>query len=484
MTAAETLYQQAFELSEQNPDSPQVLALLRQAAEQGHADAAFEISVIMLKAEQPDYPAVIPWLEIAAAQNHPYAAYNLLRVREILGTPFDRQLPQYAWLAENGMLAAQLNLLEYCADRHDPKAAYWAQRAAEHDHPFGHYFLALHHQLSGQPDLQRAREHYHHAAEQGLHIAHWQLGQIYRHGIGTAPDSGRAAHHLQQAAENGFIAAQTQLAELLSAQNKPEALSWYQTAADNGDDYARAKLAEHYLTGKLTARDPLKAVKHAKAAAEHRQAEALRLMGDIYRYGLGIKADLHTAQDYYRQAAEQGSLTAYHKLLSDAALHEPEQYSRIKTAALQQQHIEQTVRTAQAFHQGRTPHAPDHRRARLLYLEAAAAGHPEAAFGLGMIYRHGQGTAADPKQAAYWFEQAAEQGHAAAQYHLARQYYYGQGVPCHPETACRWLQAAIENGYENPQAFRYLLDKWRKESGLSSKPKPAKIQPPPLKKAV
>lgn len=467
MTAAETLYQQACALLAEQPDSHQALEWLCRAAEQGHAQAAFEVSMIMMETAQPDYPAVVSWLEIAAAQQHPYATYNLLRIREHMGAAFDRHLPQYTRLAENGLLAAQLNLLEYHADRHHAEAVHWAQQVAEQGHPFGQYFLAVHHHFSDPPDLPRARELYHLAAGQGLHVAHWQLGKIYRYGLGTPRDNTRAAYHLRFAADNGFIAAQTLLADLLAEQNHPDALGWYRTAADNGDQQARTALACHYLTGRLTARDPLQAAKHAKSAAEHHHPEALQLMGDIYRYGLGLKADAQTADYYYREAAEHGSLEAYQKLLSDAALHHPEAYARIKAAALQHQHIGQTYQSALICHQGRGNRPVDYRRARKLYLQAAAQGHAGAAFGLGLIYFYGQGVKADDRQAAYWFEQAAEQGHAEAQYHLARLYYYGQGVAVSLRTGCRWLQAAIENGYENPQAFEYLLRKWQREADLA-----------------
>ncbi|WP_416191413.1 tetratricopeptide repeat protein [Neisseria sp. CCUG12390] len=468
MTDAETLYQQACKLLDENPNSRQALVWLCQAAEQGHAEAAFEVGMIMLEAEQPDYQAVIAWLEIAAAHKHRYAAYNLLRIREsIMGIAFDRHLPQYVRLAESGLLPAQLKLLEYYADRHDAEAVYWAQQVAGQGHPFGQYFLAMHHHFSDGPDLQRAFELYRQAAEQGLHVAHWQRGKMYRHGIGTPADNTLAAHHLRFAAENGFIAAQTLLADILAEQNHSDALKWYQTAADNGDRQARTALARHYLTGRLTGRDPLQAAKHAKIAAQQHYPEAMQLMGDIYRYGLGIKADAQTAEYYYREAAEQGSLSAYQKLLSDAALHHPEQYGRIKTAALYYQQAEQACRQALVYHQGRGNRAVDYVRARKLYLEAAASGHTEAAFGLGLMYFYGQGVKTDYRQAAYWFEQAAEQGHAEAQYRLARLYYYGQGVAVSLHAACTWLQAAIENGHENPQAFLYLLDKWRQEAGLA-----------------
>ena len=461
-TSPETLFQQAQALLSQEPRSIEALRLLQEAGRQQHAEAAFQVSRIMLEAEQPDITTIIPWLEIAAAQRHPYATFNLLRLREALGTPLDRHLTDYAWLAESGILPAQLQLLEYYANRNDPQAVYWAEHAAEQDHPFGHYFLAQYHHLCGQPDLERARRHYHQAAECGLGVAHWQLGQIYGYGIGTPIDTERAVHHLQQAAEQGFIAAQTLLAKLLAANGNSDALNWYRTAADQGDCDAQAALARHYLIGQITERDPILAAKYAKAAAAHAHPDAMLLLGDIYRYGLGLKADAHTALNHYRQAAEAGNIAAYQKLLSDAALYKPEQYQQAKEAALARQHIEATYQTALAHHQGRN-RPINHTRARKHYLEAAEFHHPKAAFQLGMMTYYGQGIPADPKQAAYWFELAAEQGEAAAQYHLARMYYYGQGVSFNIPLACRWLEAAIRSGYENPEAFKHLLQQWQQE---------------------
>lgn len=448
------------------PDNPTGSAdkwsLLRQAAQAGDADAAFQLSLLMMEAEKPDYAAITVWLEKAAEQRHPYATYNLLRLREAAGTSFERHLQQYSWLAEAGLLPAQLGLLEYYADRNDPQNVYWARQVAEQGHPFGQYLLAVHHHLCGEPDLERARELYHQAAAQGLHAAHWQLGQIYRHGIGTPPDNVRAALHLRQAAENGFIAAQTMLGDLMAGQNQCEALQWYRTAAANGDLAAQAALARHYLTGQLADRDTLQALRHAKTAAGKGHPEALRLLGDIYRYGLGVKADVHAAQQYYRQAAEAGDLQAYQKLLSDAALYHQTQYAYTKAVALMRQQTEDAYLRALACHQGRNC-SIDYVLARKLYLEAAECHHAASACQLGLIYHYGQGVKADPRQAAYWFGIAAEQNEAAAQYHLARLYYYGQGVAMNIEMACHWLQAAIDNGYENPQAFSYLLEKWKAE---------------------
>ncbi|MGN6875847.1 tetratricopeptide repeat protein, partial [Neisseria sp. P0021.S007] len=215
----------------------------------------------------------------------------------------------------------------------------------------------------------------------------------------------------------------------------------YRKAATKGSGDAAAALAQHSLTGKLIGRDPLQAMRHTRFAADRRHPEALRIMGDLYRYGLGVKADPHAAHDYYHRAATLGSATAIQKLLSDAALHNPQQYEQIREAALLFQKTEQTFRDAEACHYG-IGTAVDYDRARKLYLEAAEFHHKNAAATLGKLYYYGQGVEVDFQSAAHWFEIAAEQGHTEAQYYLARLYYHGQGVSSHIPTACRWLQAA------------------------------------------
>jgi TPR repeat protein len=45
-------------------------------------------------------------------------------------------------------------------------------------------------------------------------------------------------------------------------------------------------------------------------AAAQGHAAALRMMGEMYEYGLGKPRDLKTARDYYARAATQGDLDA------------------------------------------------------------------------------------------------------------------------------------------------------------------------------
>ena len=455
-------------LAEAPPNYTAALPLLTKAAGHGHAEAAFRLAGCYFHGQgtEADLEAARHWLQQAAAAQHPFARYNLLQWQESDGAPAEPLLPDYIRLAEQDFLPAQIRLLQYYADQGQPQAIEWAKRAAGHDHPYAQYYLAQHYQQAAKPDVHTAHALYRQAAAQGFAAAHWQLGNQYRHGQAVARDFTQAAFHFRQAAEQGLVCAQTALAELLLqgghglAAAPEQALSWFQTAAGQQDTDAQAALAEMYLLGEHIARNPAKARRLAEQAARRNHPKALRLLGDIYRYGLSVAVNADMADDYYRHAADQGDMAAYQKLLASGALDRSADYDRLKQAALQRQEAEQIYQRAFACHYG-LGQAQDYAEAARLYLEAAGHGHSRAQTNLGMMYYNGQGMAADSAQAAHWFEAAAGQGDTVAQYNLACLYYHGEGVPRDAAAACRWLQSAIDGGHEQPETLRRLLRQWQ-----------------------
>ena len=76
------------------------------------------------------------------------------------------------------------------------------------------------------------------------------------------------------------------------------------------------------------------------------------------------------------------------------------------------------------------------------YRRAADQGDADGQFGLGLMYRTGQGVPQDFTQALAWYRQAADQGHATAQYNLGFMYANGQGVPQNYVEAHKWRNLA------------------------------------------
>ena len=81
----------------------------------------------------------------------------------------------------------------------------------------------------------------------------------------------------------------------------------------------------------------------------------------------------------------------------------------------------------------------------------AALGHPDAQFGLGIMYSLGQGVPRDHRAAAPWLHLAAVQGHRGAQLLVGHSYEHGLGVPQDFVTAHRWYLAAAEQGEAKAQ---------------------------------
>ena len=81
----------------------------------------------------------------------------------------------------------------------------------------------------------------------------------------------------------------------------------------------------------------------------------------------------------------------------------------------------------------------------------ALAGHGQAQFYLGFIYRNGQGTGEDFAEAVKWYRRAALQGIDGAQFNLGLMYDNGQGVPQDFSEAINWYLRAAEQGVAGAQ---------------------------------
>lgn len=90
----------------------------------------------------------------------------------------------------------------------------------------------------------------------------------------------------------------------------------------------------------------------------------------------------------------------------------------------------------------------------------AEGGHHGAEELLGVMYRQGQGTKADPLKAFDYLTKAAENNRPLAQHHLGVMYYLGEGVSA-PDavTALMWLHIAICHYKDGPEKDRAEQDR-------------------------
>lgn len=463
--SAEADYRRAQDfLSRTPPQYRKALSLLRQAADGGHARAAFQLAGCLIGGTGTiqNQAEGVRYLRLAASLGHDYARFNCLQIQESRGVAAVKLLTDYKDLAEAGFVGAQWRLAQiFYESGDDGQAVEWAQAAAAQNHPRAQYFLARRCQSDEKPDFERAHALYLLAASGGLVAAHWQLGLQYRYGQGVAADKCKAEEHFRFAAEGHLAQAQAALAELLLEKGDAEAVKWFQTASAHGEHHADAVLAELYLTGRHTVRNYPQAFSHAQAAARCGHPQGLRLLGDIYRYGLGVAADRKKAAAFYRRAAAAGSVQAQQKLLSHNALEGAGGFECLKAELMQSQEAGLLFRQAEAAYHGLNTVA-DIPEAVRLYRRAAEKGHRGAQTSLGKFYAAGRYMPQNTAEAVRWFERAAGQHEPEAQYCLACLYFHGRGVARNRAAACRYLRGAISDGHGQRQALEEMLKHWER----------------------
>ncbi len=135
----------------------------------------------------------------------------------------------------------------------------------------------------------------------------YQLGRIWRDGLGVIPDDEKAEMWFQRAAGGRHCDAQYALAKLLQNQRRIiEAIPWYEQAAENGNPFASYQLGKLYLSGEDVPKDVTKAVKYLTDAAEQDCAQAQYILGKLYLLGQDMEQDYTKAEHWLTQAAGQG----------------------------------------------------------------------------------------------------------------------------------------------------------------------------------
>jgi TPR repeat protein len=101
-------------------------------------------------------------------------------------------------------------------------------------------------------------------AEEGSAVAQFNIGNLYRYGLGVPQDAGAAAKWYRRAALKGYATAQNSLGTMYReglgvSRNDAEANRWYTSAEQAGDLSGRANLARAHELGLGVLRDPARA---------------------------------------------------------------------------------------------------------------------------------------------------------------------------------------------------------------------------------
>lgn len=173
-----------------------------------------------------------------------------------------------------------------------------------------------------------------------------------------------------QLAEKGSRSAAATSGELaLQAGDSGEAFRWFSMAAEQGDNQSRIRLADLYVDGRGTLRNPAHAA-HWYALAVNDSPEAQWKLGALFQQGDGVPQNPQIAASMFRRAADQGYADAQNSLAS------------LYIAG---------VGVKQDFQEGLK-----------WYRKAAAQSCPDALLNLAGLYYHGIGVKQDLAAAREW----------------------------------------------------------------------------------
>ena len=194
------------------------------------------------------------------------------------------------------------------------EAVKWYRKSAEQGCAAGQFSLGCCYQLgTGVPkDLGEAARWVQAAAEQDNAAAQNRLGWYYLNGYGVRQDHAKAEAWFRRAAAKGNAAAQSNLGWCYQngfgvAKNYVTAVEWYRLAVAQGDSTAQNNLGYCYQNGLGVERDYTEALRLFRLAAEKGEANAINSIGVCYQNGQGVAKNEIEAVRWYRKAAGKGN---------------------------------------------------------------------------------------------------------------------------------------------------------------------------------
>jgi hypothetical protein len=169
-------------------------------------------------------------------------------------------------------------------------------------------------------------------------------------------------------------------------QNYPEALYYYEQAAELGDATSQYLLGKMYEDARGTEKNMRQAANWYTQAAKQGHIQAQATLGYMYSKGSGVNQDYAEAANWYKKAAEQGHIEAQHNL-------------------------------AYLYSLGQGV-AKDYQQAAFWYQKAAIQGDADSQNSLGKFYERGLGVNKNLVKAKTLYQQAAAQGNQIAQLNL------------------------------------------------------------------
>jgi TPR repeat protein len=243
---ANEIYAEAIRI--QPTDAARAVALMVEAAEMGHAEAAERAAIAYATGNG------VPREDVRAAA--------LFRQAAEAGRPEAQNWYGSFFGTGRGVAEDQ------------SKAVFWFQRAAEGGEAYAQANLCIRHQTGNgaDVDLEKALSYCRKSAAQNNSTGWRELGRMYQEGLGVEKDLTEAFRCYQRAAELGYAIGQNDLGCFYEmgwgvTRDYRQALHWYRKAASQSESMADWNLGRMYNEGNGVTRDEAQAIEHWKRAA-------------------------------------------------------------------------------------------------------------------------------------------------------------------------------------------------------------------------
>ena len=324
----------------------------RKAAEQGHAEAQYKLSLMYIRGEGVlrDDQESMRWLRRAAEGGHAEAQYDLgnkYQTRgqfETLHEELDREAVKWFRLAaEQGHAGAQESLGYMYAEgsdvlKNEKEAVSWYLKAADqgssyaqsklaHMYAFGkgvpqdHVKAYAWHMVSARGN-QRSRPWWQKRRKPSITAGQMAEAQKLASELGERIEASKSESLeimlRRQAAAQGLASAQYKLGVMYGLrrgpQNHREGVRWLRRAAEQEHAEAQEFLGNMYLSGEGVPLDRTEAVKWYREAADGEHPAAQLTLGNRYATGRGVHQDYQEARKWYWKAAALQEVEALERL--------------------------------------------------------------------------------------------------------------------------------------------------------------------------
>ena len=303
-------------------------------------------------------------------------------------------------------------------------------------------------------------------ASSGDPAAEYAVGKLYSLGTGVAQDRAQAVIWYQRAADQNYAPAENELGNLyllgggVSA-NAQQAVIWWEKAADQGFPAAESSLGTSFETGHGAPQDYAQAAAWYRRAADQGDGNACLSLARLYYWGSGVERNHAESARWYLRAAQ----TNDEEFASQASAALAEDYyagdgvpADFSLAAAWAEKAAPDPYSADMlghlYYTGKGVRQ-DHAEAARWYLKAAetcdilddrSAGYCESMEHIGLQYLGGDGVPQDYSQAIFWLRKSAELGDSFAQESMGWIYSEGLGVPKDEKQAQMWWRKAADQG--------------------------------------